>query len=535
MPPAMNATLLRAKNSLASFTMGQRVIAVLLIAGLAIGGLAFTRWVSAPTYAPLFSNLAGEDASAIVDKLDAAGVKYQLADGGNTVLVPSKDVYTQRVKLSGEGLPTSSDGGYSLLDKQGVTASQFQQQVTYQRALEGELAKTVQAISGVSSSVVHLAIPAKDVFLDTESKPTASVLVGMKPGEQLSSQQVQSIVHLVASSIEGMDAEDVTVVDGKGNLLSTKGKNGAGGGAGMDANGQLTADYEAHQAGQLQAVLDRIVGPGRAVAQVNATLQFDTIDTTTERVYSDPLAKPLAQTTTKETYSGGAGGNASGVLGTDNIAVPGGSGTGSGKYDKSSITVNNPASKVTEKKSASPGAVVRQSVSVVVDTKATGVNLATLQQAVSAAVGIDAKRGDTLAVTSLPFDTSATKTAAAELKKADAAQQKAALVGYAKQGATALGILLFLLLVWLKRRKRKPTSDEDLVRLDLLEQRAAALVANPERRALDAAGQLPTLESSPGSDGGTSGRRREDVLALVERQPDEVADLLRGWLADRRG
>jgi flagellar M-ring protein FliF len=491
--------------------------------------------VSAPTYAPLFSNLAGSDASAIVDKLDADGVKYKLTDGGNTVLVPRDAVYAERVRLSGEGLPSSSDGGYSLLDQQGVTASQFQQQVTYQRALEGELAKTIEAIDGVSSAVVHLAIPAKDVFLDAQSTPSASVLVGMKPGSELSREQVQSVVHLVASGIEGMSADDVTVVDGKGDLLSTKGQSG-GSGADGDSHEQMTSDYETRQAGQLQAVLDKIVGPGKAVAQVNATLQFDTIDTTTERVYTDPQAKPLATSTTKETYAGGAG-TASGVLGTENMAVPGGAGTGSGQYDKTTTTTNNAQSKVTEKKSASPGSLVRQSVSVVVDAKANGVDLAKLESAVSTAAGIDTNRGDNLTVTSMPFDTTTAKTAAAELKKAESAQQKAQMLGWAKQAATYLGIGILGLLFWIgRRKKRSSVSAEELVRLDLMEQRSTAAIPVPaQRRALDAAGTVPALDGGDGYSPSAPQRRKDDVLALVERQPDEVAELLRGWLADRRG
>lgn len=532
MPRAMNQTLQRLQKQLAAFTVAQRVIGVLLLIGVVIAGLAFFRWASAPTYAPLFTNLAGSDASAIVDKLDGDGVKYKLADGGSTVLVPNNVVYSERVKLSGAGLPASSEGGYSLLDQQGVTASQFQQQVTYQRALEGELAKTVQAIAGVNTAVVHLAIPAKDVFLDEQSKPSASVLVAMKPGAQLNDQQVQSVVHLVASSIEGMSPEDVTVVDGKGNLLSTKGGPGSVG-VGGNSRDQMTADYESRQAAQLQAVLDKIVGPGRAVAQVNATLQFDTINTTTERVYTDPQAKPLATTTTKETYSG-TGGSASGVLGTDNIAVPSGT-NGTGKYDKTTTTTNNAQSKVTEKKSATPGSIVRQSVSVVVDAKATGVDLTKLQSAISTAAGIDTTRGDTLNVTSLPFDTTAAKTAAAELKKAEAAQQKQQMIGWAKQALIVLGIAVLLLVVWMSRRKRRgAVSAEELVRLDLMEQREAALALPGQRRAIDGAENVPALEAGGGAAPVTPQRRKDDVLALVERQPDEVAELLRGWLADRR-
>jgi flagellar M-ring protein FliF len=529
--------MLRTKQQLNGFSTAQKVIGALLVVGIGIAALAFGRWVTAPTYAPLFSNLAGSDASAIVDKLDADGVKYQLTNGGTTVLVPKDVVYAERVKLSGAGLPSSSDGGYSLLDKQGVTASQFQQQVTYQRALEGELAKTVEAIDGVSSAVVHLAIPQKDVFLDAQSKPSASVLVSMKPGSTLTDEQVQSVVHLVASSIEGMDASDVTVVDGKGNLLSTKGSGAAGTvGSGTDSADQVTAGYESREAAQLQAVLDRIVGPNRAVAQVNAQLQFDDVNTTTERVYTDKQAKPLAESTTTEKYSGGAGSTASGVLGTDNIAVPSGS-AGGGKYTKKTTTVNNAESKITEKRTAAPGSLLHQSVSVVVDSKATGVNLTNLTSAISAAAGIDPKRGDTISVTQMPFDTSAAAQAAVELKKADAAQKKAQLFGYAKKGVIGLGVAVVLLFLFLSfKKKAGQASAQELLQLDLVEQRAtAALPGAAERQALDAAGTVPALESGTGPTPATPQRRKDDVLALVERQPDEVAELLRGWLADRRG
>ncbi|WP_426561205.1 flagellar basal-body MS-ring/collar protein FliF [Angustibacter sp. McL0619] len=531
MPQAMNDTLRRIQQQLVAFSVAQRVIGILLVIGLALGGFAFFRWASAPTYAPLFGNLAGEDASAIVDKLDADGVKYQLTDGGATVMVPKDLVYSERVKLSGQGLPASSEGGYSLLDKQGVTASQFQQQVTYQRALEGELAKTVQAISGVSAAVVHLAIPAKDVFLDDQSKPTASVLVSMKPGAEMSSQQVQSVVHLVASSIEGMSSDDVTVVDGKGNLLSTNGSvtGTASGGA---TNDQLTQDYENRQAGQLQAVLDKIVGPGHAVAQVNATLQFDSIDTTTERVYTDKEAKPLATSTTTEKYAGGSG-SASGVLGTDNLAVPSGS-SGSGSYEKSTTTTNNAQSKVTEHKKATPGSIVRQSVSVVVDDKTKGVDLTKLESAVRTAAGIDTTRGDALNVTSMPFDQTAAKADAVELKKAEQAQQRAQMVGWAKQAGITLVVLIVLLMLWLSWRKRKAqAATDDLMRLDLLESQVGVPA---QRQALEAADRLPALGSADdGPAPAIPQRRKDDVLSLVERQPEEVAELLRGWLADRRG
>src|SRR3569833_1809482 len=145
-----------------SFTPGQKAVTSFAILALGSGGYFFANWTSTPSYAPLFSGLAPADASAIVDKLNAAGTKYELADGGATIMVPKDQVYDLRIQMSGAGLPAQGDAGYSLLDKQGVMTSEFMQQVTYRRALEGELSKTIKSISGVTAANVHLAIPVKD-------------------------------------------------------------------------------------------------------------------------------------------------------------------------------------------------------------------------------------------------------------------------------------------------------------------------------------------------------------------------------------
>ncbi|HET8615251.1 MAG TPA: flagellar M-ring protein FliF, partial [Actinomycetales bacterium] len=144
MPQQVNQMMTRVSRSLSAYSLGQKLMGGVLLLAVLAGGFVFLRWATAPTYAPLFSNLAGSDASAVVDKLDADGVPYKLTDGGQTVMVPKQQVYAERVKLSGAGLPAAKDSGYSLLDQQGVTASQFQQQVAYQRAMEGELAKTIE-------------------------------------------------------------------------------------------------------------------------------------------------------------------------------------------------------------------------------------------------------------------------------------------------------------------------------------------------------------------------------------------------------
>src|SRR3954464_5912156 len=280
MNAALAGTMERARSTFSTISLGQKVVIGLLLLGLLLGGFFFFRWITAPTQAPLFSNLASTDASAIVDELNAQGVAYELTDGGQTIMVAKDSVYDLRLAMSGKGLPAGQDTGYALLDEQGITTSEFQQQVTYQRALEGELSKTLEALDGVNSAVVHLAIPKDDVFATDQKDPTASVLLDLKPGSKLSGEQVQAVTNLVSSSVEGMAPEQVTVADSSGAVLSAAGE-GITAAAG-DAQSQAEQDYEARLAANAQTILDTIAGPGNAKVSVRADLDFDKTNTTSE-------------------------------------------------------------------------------------------------------------------------------------------------------------------------------------------------------------------------------------------------------------
>jgi len=203
MKSALAGTLERARSTFATISLGQKVVIGLLLVGLLLGGFFFYSWITTPTQAPLFSNLAASDASAIVDELNAEGVAYTLADGGQTIMVAKDQVYNLRLTMSGKHLPAGKDTGYALLDQQGITTSEFQQQTTYQRALEGELSNTLEALKGVNTAVVHIAMPKDEVFVTDTSDPTAAVLLELTPGTELSGEQVTSVVNLVSSSISG--------------------------------------------------------------------------------------------------------------------------------------------------------------------------------------------------------------------------------------------------------------------------------------------------------------------------------------------
>lgn len=219
MPRQVTSAFKRFGNAIREFTIAQRTVAIIGVAVLVLGIAALSMWVTKPAYTPLFSGLSGEDANSIVEQLRTDGVDYQLADGGATILVPEGNVYDERIKAASTGLPTSSTGGYSLLDTMGVTSSEFQQSVTYKRALEGELAKTIGALDGVKMASVQLAIPEDSVFVSEKNDPTASVFVETQNGVSLTNDQVQAIVHLTSASIDGMTAADVAVVDSTGAVL----------------------------------------------------------------------------------------------------------------------------------------------------------------------------------------------------------------------------------------------------------------------------------------------------------------------------
>src|SRR4051794_17121810 len=280
MPAALAGPLARIRSVLSTISLGQKVVIGLLAVGLLLGGFFFYSWITAPTYSPLFSNLASTDASAIVDELNAQGVSYTLTDGGQTIMVPQDKVYDLRLAMSGKGLPAGQDTGYALLDQQGITTSEFQQKVSYQRAIEGELQKTLEALKGVRTAVVHVALPKDEVFVTDKSKPTASVLLDLTPGTTLSGEQIQAVTNLVSSSIQGMDPTQVTVADSTGQVLSAAGT-GATAAAG-DARSQVELDYEKRLSESAKKILTTVLGPGHAEVSVRADVDLSQKDTTSE-------------------------------------------------------------------------------------------------------------------------------------------------------------------------------------------------------------------------------------------------------------
>ncbi|MFC7496462.1 MULTISPECIES: flagellar basal-body MS-ring/collar protein FliF [unclassified Nocardioides] len=527
-------SLTRLRTTFLTLTLGQRLVAVVGTGALLLAAFMVFRWVSTPNYAPLFSNLASEDASAVIDELEATGVPYQLADGGNTVMVPRDQVYSTRIDLSGQGLPAnSSEGGYSILDTQDMTTSDFQEQTDFKRAMEGELTKTIEAIDGVNTAVVHLAMPEKKVFSDEQDPTTASVLVDTSAGNTIDAGKVQAIVNLVASSIDGLDPANVTVADSTGKVLSTE--NGAGG-AGAGTQSQAVSDFQTRKTQQIQTMLDRVLGPGNSTVQVSADLDFDKTVQESVTYNTRKDAPALSESSSKEAYNGvGAAGGSTGVVGPDGQMDPAGAGatgtTGTnGTYSKESVTRDNAVETVKEHRETAPGAVRTLHVGVVLDSAtATGIDPADVEDLIAATVGIDPDRGDTVEVSSMAFDRSVDEAAAAEIAAANKAKADAERWAMIRNGGIGVAVLAMILLAWLRARRGRKQREErtaylvEQLRNDANERAAAttAIEPAPAVAALDAAEQQADDEL------------KREIAALAERQPDEIATLLRGWIVER--
>src|SRR4051794_1140286 len=526
----------KASSALSGFSTGQKAVTGLAVVGLIAGAFMFSGWASKPSYSPLFTNLDASDAAAITQKLNSSKIPYKLGDGGQSVLVPQNQVYQQRLNLSAAGLPTGGTQGYSLLDKEGITTSEFTQRVDYQRALEGELSKTIGAIEGVAAASVHVVVPNNDIFSADSSKPSASVLIQNTPGKHTTPGQVQAIVHLVSSSVEGLTPDNVTLADSKGTVLSAPGGDGVNDSSG-DARTQQEQGYESSVSQSLQDMLATVIGPGHSVVRVTAALDFDQRSTTTETFANDKQAPAVSESTTNEKFTGtsnpAAGG---GILGPTGGTTGTTTATGAGDYSKDTAERTFAVGKVTSTVKQAPGTVKRLSIAVVLDSNAKSADKATVQRLVTAAAGITPERGDTVAVDTMAFDDTAAKAAQSELSKVAKAKSQESLISLIR----TIGVLVLvgLVLLFVLRSSRKASRrvaiviPPDMAELESPRQTISAQLVGEEPELVSVG--AGALGSAAGRDLSPAAIGQTDIVELIERQPEEVAQLLRNWLADRR-
>src|SRR5581483_9029033 len=343
--------------------------ATLLVVGVgstaAILGLAW--WVQRPLMRPLFTNLSESDAAAIVQELRAQKVEYQLDDGGRAVLVPAEKLYDLRLALASRGLPAGGGVGFEVFDKQSLGQTDFLQHLNYQRALQGELARTISQLGGVESARVHLAIPERSLFVSRDRRPSASVVVKLASGRTLARSQIDGIVHLVAASVEGMDADSVTVVDESGHGLTQDRR-------GVDATGASSAALEYQQAierdlgERVESMLAAVVGRDRAIARVAATLDFSRVERTEETYDPDKTALKSTHTTREQNAGARPAGGVAGAQANLTNEKPQPAEPGEGpKSERRDEAQNFEVSKVVSRTVGAAGSVKQLSVAVLID------------------------------------------------------------------------------------------------------------------------------------------------------------------------
>ncbi len=412
---------------------GRKIMLMLGVAAVVAVMGAVWMWGQQPEYRVLFSNFSDRDGGAIVAELEKMNIPYKYAEGGGAVLVPAERVHDARLKLASQGLPKGGNVGFELMENQRLGSSQFIEQVNFQRAMEGELARSIESVSAVQAARVHLAMPKDSIFVSEQKQPTASVLLNLHPGRALDPQQVSAIVHLVASSVPGLPTKNVTVVDQNGSLLSDTSK--AASLSGMDpSQTKYVQELQQNVVKRIESIITPIVGPGNVRAEATADVDFSRSEQAVEsyKPNQTPDAMAIRSQQTSESLNGTA--NPAGVPGalsnqppapaTAPIVAPGqnpaapavAAAAAPAANTRKDATVNYEVDKTIQYVQQGGGGLKRLSVAVVVNYRKTvdksgnsvmqplsEAETTQITSLVKEAMGYSQERGDTLNVVNSPF------------------------------------------------------------------------------------------------------------------------------------
>ena len=506
-------------------------ILVVGLAGTAAAGLFFlAASLQRPSYVLLYSGLGAGDAASVVAELKKEGVPYDVSADGGGILVPADRVYEVRMNLAAKGLPAGGVG-FEIFDKVNIGTTEFVQKVNYRRALQGELARTISQLDAVQACRVHLSLPEKSVFVEDQKEPAASVFLKLRPGAVLRPAQVRGIAYLISGAVEGLSAENVTVMDTGGRVLSgPRSQGGEGGLSGGQIEIQQAVERSLEK--KVQSMLERVVGPGKVIARVRADLDFQQVQRT-EEVYDPNVTAVRSEQTTKEKSSGSSGLPA-GVPGVaSNVPGAGPARTAAGAtntYQKQNEVINYEINKVTRRIVEPAGAVKRISASVLVDgtyktDEKTGEKtyqprsaeeMAKLETVIKGALGFDPDRGDQLHVENVPFEGG--EDAWVEDKGSGGILSPVAVV-FLRYGVVALFGLLFVLfflrplMQWVTRGGGSGAGYPATV------------------------GELETAlkgKMLSGMAERTQEQLRSEIQKLIQENPSLATTLVRDWLHERR-
>ncbi|MGZ8480164.1 MAG: flagellar basal-body MS-ring/collar protein FliF [Candidatus Binatia bacterium] len=472
-------------------------------------------------YGPLYTNLAPQDGSAVVKELDAAKIPYAITNGGTVIEVPRGVLYQTRLKLAGKGIPAGGGVGFEIFEKNQFGASEFTQQVNFLRAQQGELSRTINSITAVQSSRIHLAIPSRTNFLGPEEKPSASVVVELRPGYHLSPDQVQGIVNLVAGSVPKLSSDKVTVIDGSGRPL----KEIVAAVASTEAEkvAALKLKHETELQRRVETMLDPVLGAGKVI--VRANVQISLQETLMTKEEFDPDNKVVRSQRQSSDDSGAKGGNP-GVQAN----LPGGDATkaNDGGAKRSSEMTTYEIGRTTSRIMEPRGQIQKLSVAVMVDGKydnekylaRSAEEMEVIKGIVKRAVGFDTERGDEIEIANVPFKIQPASPlnplVAPTLK--DMAQTPMGMAA----GGGALLVLGALAFFMLRRKKPAMSAAEPAAEVAVLPTEPSASAAAMQEEVAAAAQKIIVSEDP----------RKEQLSQIAHDYHDASVRIIRTWLQE---
>ena len=494
----------------------------LVLGGAAIAGILFIylflHMVSAPGYTTLVSGVDPAQTGKMTSALSAHGVSYQLQNNGTAIAVQDNQTAQARVALAGAGLLGNTQPGWELFNKQNLGESNFQQQVTYQRALQGQLEATINSVQGVSGAQVELVLPSAQNQIFGEGQSDASAAVLLSGTSLLDPSSVRGIAQLVASSVPGLQLSKVTITGASGQLLWPSSSGGSGGGG--SSLQEAEQRYDETTAASLQTMLAQTLGPGKAQVLVYANMNVD--QTTKESLEYAKAGTPLQQTKSLETLTGN--GSSAAATGTANLPAAAQNG-GKSNYKRETSTSQNGVSKTVTHSTVAPGTVETQHVSVLLDHSVPASAIPAIKEAVTNAAGINAKRGDTVSIGQIAFAKGGAAGAAATSSP----------LSYAKYVLLAIAAAVFLFFTTKSLRKRE---QETIPEPRWLRELEAPVRLSELERELSARPSELTASAAAGNGNGAraGGSATDDIRRQVEQladsDPDRVAQQVRSWIQE---
>jgi len=508
-----DAFIARFRERWQALNQTQKVISVLVAAGILVCLFYLGQVLVRPAYTTLFTGLEPKDAGGIVEKLKAMNVSYEVADGGKTIKVPESRVHEVRIQLASEGVLGSGGAGFELFDQNKFGKTEFDQQVDYQRALQEELRRTIVRLEGVEQARVHLVLPQKSVFISEQETSSASVALKLKPLYHLEPGQVRGICDLLVGSVEGLKPENIHIIDTEGNVLSDDLNIGGGADAVLAATAlehqETRREYEKELENRIKQMLTRIIGQNQAVVMVTAVLDFDRREVTSSTSSNPDNVKISEHTVTENsegTEYGGAAGTESNLTG-----YPSAEGNGASSYTREESTVNYQVDTRQETVVVAPGTVEKLSAAVVVNNANGPVDVQKVRDVVAAAIGYDQDRGDNIEVTEMAFDDSYQKQVAEQFAQADVqAGERERLYTYAAASAGALAVLLLLAFLLKRRFSARRVSAAEEEEKEFMPVKAAEV--DQEQKVRD--------------------ETQLQIRDMAKNKPQEVAEILKVWLKE---